>query len=50
MSARNLTKAQDYRDDVLDRRRRAFFEHIRQTTAEWLERPLKVEVLCETEH
>jgi glycosyltransferase involved in cell wall biosynthesis len=50
MSARNLIKAQDYRDDVLDRRRRAFLEHIRQTTAEWLARSSKAEVLCETVH
>jgi glycosyltransferase involved in cell wall biosynthesis len=36
MSARNLARAQEYRDDVLAERRRAFFTHIRQTTAAWL--------------
>jgi glycosyltransferase involved in cell wall biosynthesis len=35
MSARNLKKAQAYREDVLSMRRKAFFEHIRRTTAGW---------------
>jgi glycosyltransferase involved in cell wall biosynthesis len=38
MSARNLTKAAEYRDDVLAARRKAFFEHLRRITAEWLAR------------
>jgi glycosyltransferase involved in cell wall biosynthesis len=36
MSERNLARAQDYRDEVLAKRRRAFFEHIRYSTAAWL--------------
>ena len=39
MSARNLARAQDYRDEVLAARRRAFFEHIRRSTATWLSTP-----------
>jgi glycosyltransferase involved in cell wall biosynthesis len=38
MSARNLAKAQEYRDDVLAERRTAFFTHVRQATAGWLNR------------
>ena len=38
MSARNLAKAQEYRDDILAERRRAFFTHVRQATASWLDR------------
>ncbi len=40
MSARNLAKAQEYRDDVLAGRRKAFFAHVREFTASRLERPL----------
>lgn len=36
MSARNLQKADAYRDAVLRQRRIAFYEHIRDRTAEWL--------------
>ena len=36
MSARNLAKAQEYRNNVLDRRRRMFFDHIRRSTEAWL--------------
>jgi len=36
MSARNLGKAQDYRDDILAARRKAFLEHLRDHTAAWL--------------
>ena len=36
MSARNLEKAREYRDDVLAARRNAFFEHVRRSTAAWL--------------
>jgi glycosyltransferase involved in cell wall biosynthesis len=36
MSARNLARAQDYRDDVLAARRNAFFSHVRSTTEAWL--------------
>jgi glycosyltransferase involved in cell wall biosynthesis len=39
MSSRNLAAAREYRDEVLDARRRAFFEHIRDVTAEWLASP-----------
>jgi glycosyltransferase involved in cell wall biosynthesis len=38
MSARNLARAQEYRDEVLAVRRKAFFEHIRQSTSAWLSR------------
>jgi len=36
MSARNLEKAKEYRDDVLAARRQAFFQHVRRVTADWL--------------
>jgi glycosyltransferase involved in cell wall biosynthesis len=36
MSARNLNRAQDYRDDLLAARRTAFFRHLRSTTEAWL--------------
>ena len=36
MSSRNLAAAREYRDEVLDARRRAFFEHIRSVTEQWL--------------
>lgn len=36
MSARNLAKAQEYRDDVLRERRIAFYRHVRERTEEWL--------------
>jgi hypothetical protein len=39
MSARNFVRAQDYRDEILERRRRAFFEYIRRCTEAWQERP-----------
>ena len=39
MSAQNLARAQEYRDEVLAVRRRAFFEHIRQATSAWLSQP-----------
>jgi glycosyltransferase involved in cell wall biosynthesis len=38
MSARNLEVASGYRAEILNARRKQFFEHIRQVTAEWLER------------
>lgn len=40
MSARNLTKAEEYRDDVLAARRKAFFEHVRMATGRWLGLPV----------
>ncbi len=36
MSARNLEKAREYRDDVLAARRMSFFTHVRRSTAAWL--------------
>jgi glycosyltransferase involved in cell wall biosynthesis len=33
MSRENLSRAQDYRADVLIARRRAFYEHVRATAA-----------------
>jgi glycosyltransferase involved in cell wall biosynthesis len=36
MSARNLTKAREYRDDVLKPRRREFYQFLRQETEAWL--------------
>lgn len=36
MSARNLSKAREYREDILDERRRAFYEHLRRSTEAWL--------------
>jgi glycosyltransferase involved in cell wall biosynthesis len=35
-SSRNLAKAQEFREDVLAGRRRAFLEHLRRATAAWL--------------
>ena len=45
MSSRNLAAAREYRDEVLDARRRAFFEHIRDVTAEWLASSSRAAVL-----
>jgi len=36
MSARNLGKAREYRQDVLSDRRRVFYEHVKSATAAWL--------------
>jgi hypothetical protein len=36
LSARNLGKAQEYRDEVLNKRRVAFYTHVRQATHAWL--------------
>ena len=36
MSARNLEKAKDYRDEVLREQRIAFYRHVRQQTEAWL--------------
>ena len=36
MSARNLSRAGDYNDDVLRPRRVAFYRHLRDATAAWL--------------
>jgi glycosyltransferase involved in cell wall biosynthesis len=37
LSARNLGKAQDYRDEVLNKRRVDFYRRVRQATRAWLE-------------
>jgi glycosyltransferase involved in cell wall biosynthesis len=36
MSSRNLATAQDYRDEILQERRTAYYRHLRQKTEEWL--------------
>ncbi|GAA6617028.1 glycosyltransferase family 4 protein [Scytonema sp. NUACC26] len=36
MSARNLEKAQNYRDDILRQRRMKFYQYVRDRTQEWL--------------
>lgn len=36
MSARNLQRAQDYRSDILERRRYDFYAHLRSITEAWL--------------
>jgi glycosyltransferase involved in cell wall biosynthesis len=36
MSARNLTRAQEYREEVLRERRDAFYQHVRAVTARWV--------------
>lgn len=41
MSARNLEQAREYVEDILDRRRRAFYSYLRQYTIAWVERQLK---------
>jgi glycosyltransferase involved in cell wall biosynthesis len=35
-SARNLEKAREYSEEILAKRRVAFYQHVRQTTAEWM--------------
>jgi len=37
MSARNLEKAAEYREDVLRARRNAFYRYLRQATSEYLQ-------------
>ena len=37
MSARNLEKAKEYRDDILGERRTAFYSYLRTRTEAWLE-------------
>jgi len=36
MSARNLEKAKDYRDEVLEERRNQFYRYVREMTEKWL--------------
>jgi len=36
MSARNLAKAEEYRDDALRERRLAFYRHVRESTETWI--------------
>ena len=36
MSQRNLRKAQEYRDEVLSKRRTKFYHHVRETTERYL--------------
>ncbi len=36
MSARNLEKSKEYRNDILDQRRREFYSYLRQQTESWL--------------
>jgi glycosyltransferase involved in cell wall biosynthesis len=36
MSARNLEKAKEYRDDILNERRTEFYRYLRDKTQEWL--------------
>jgi glycosyltransferase involved in cell wall biosynthesis len=36
MSARNLEKSQQFRPEILERRRTEFYSHLRDTTREWL--------------
>ncbi|MGO9262258.1 MAG: glycosyltransferase family 4 protein [Bryobacteraceae bacterium] len=36
MAARNLLRATDFRDDLLEARRRAFFHEVRRVTARWI--------------
>jgi glycosyltransferase involved in cell wall biosynthesis len=36
MSVRNLAKAEDYREELLRARRRAFYRSLRETTERWL--------------
>lgn len=38
MAARNLVKAREYADDVLQARRVAFYQYVRDITAQWLRR------------
>jgi len=37
MAARNLEKSKEYRSDILDKRRQAFYLHLRNKTEEWLQ-------------
>jgi len=36
MSARNLEKAKDYRNDELNHRRFEFYRYVKEKTEEWL--------------
>ena len=36
MSARNLEKAKDYRNEVLQERRNEFYRYVREQTEAWL--------------
>ncbi len=36
MSSRNLDKAREYHEDILRKRRTAFYQYVREKTAEWL--------------
>ncbi len=38
MSARNLERAEEYRPEVLERRRREFYKFLRRVTEQWVER------------
>lgn len=38
MSARNLEKAREYHEDILNERRIAFYRHVKEKTEEWLAR------------
>lgn len=44
MSAVNLLKAKEYRDSVLEERRREMFRHLRAETEEWLTRSGSMEI------
>ena len=37
MSARNLSKAAEYREEVIGKRRNAFYRHLRERTEAWLQ-------------
>jgi hypothetical protein len=39
MSARNLVTAREYQSDILKNRRTAFYQVLRNRTAEWLKLP-----------
>jgi glycosyltransferase involved in cell wall biosynthesis len=45
-SVRNLEKAQEYRDEVLNKRRVAFYNHVREATQVWLENRRDQAGLC----
>ena len=46
MSARNLEKAQQFRPEILERRRTEFYSHLRDTTREWLAARHATEEVC----
>jgi glycosyltransferase involved in cell wall biosynthesis len=46
MSARNLEKSQQFRPEILERRRTEFYSYLRDTTREWLAARRATDEVC----